>query len=379
MKDSHSKAYAEAGVDITAGYKAVELMKKHVARTMTSGVCSDVGGFGGLFELDVKGMERPVLVSGTDGVGTKLKIAFLLDKHDTVGIDCVAMCVNDVICCGAKPLFFLDYVACGKNVPERIADVVKGVYNYCQTIFNFPCAFIPCITIAIIPAITNSLTLQDRRGVRSVQNSSLRLMGLIAMPCAVGLIVLAEPIVALLGGYTGANLTLATKLMAILGVAVVFNSIVLMTDAIMQAHNHAVIPVVNTLIGGIVKVIVNYILVGNPDSAITGAPVGTIACYAVITVLNLIAMRRVLRRNAPKLLPNLWKTTIAAVLMGGTTWLAYWGLGRIGMGRAVACLGSIVVAVLVYVVLIIVLKVLTYEDCLLLPKGEKIAKILRVR
>ena len=150
--------------------------------------------------------------------------------------------------------------------------------------------------------------------------------------------------------------------MAILGVAVVFNSIVLMTDAIMQAHNHAVIPVINTLIGGVVKVIVNYILVGNPDIAITGAPVGTIACYAVITVLNLIAMRRVLRRNAPKLLPNLWKTTIAAVLMGGTTWLA-----------------SIVVAVLVYVVLIIVLKVLTYEDCLLLPKGEKIAKILRVR
>ena len=262
---------------------------------------------------------------------------------------------------------------------QERADVVKGVYNYCQTIFNFPCAFIPCITIAIIPAITNSLTLQDRRGVRSVQNSSLRLMGLIAMPCAVGLIVLAEPIVALLGGYTGANLTLATKLMAILGVAVVFNSIVLMTDAIMQAHNHAVIPVINTLIGGIVKVIVNYILVGNPDIAITGAPVGTIACYAVITVLNLIAMRRVLRRNAPKLLPNLWKTTIAAVLMGGATWLAYWGLGRIGMGRAVACLGSIVVAVLVYVVLIIVLKVLTYEDCLLLPKGEKIAKILRVR
>lgn len=155
---------------------------------------------------------------------------------------------------------------------QERADVVKGVYNYCQTIFNFPCAFIPCITIAIIPAITNSLTLQDRRGVRSVQNSSLRLMGLIAMPCAVGLIVLAEPIVALLGGYTGANLTLATKLMAILGVAVVFNSIVLMTDAIMQAHNHAVIPVINTLIGGVVKVIVNYILVGNPDIAITARP-----------------------------------------------------------------------------------------------------------
>ena len=128
---SRSDAYAAAGVDITAGYKAVELMKQHIARTITSGVCSDVGGFGGLFELDLTGITRPVLVSGTDGVGTKLKIAFLMDKHDTVGIDCVAMCVNDIICCGAKPLFFLDYIACGKNVPERIADIVKGVCEGC--------------------------------------------------------------------------------------------------------------------------------------------------------------------------------------------------------------------------------------------------------
>lgn len=131
IEKSKSDAYAAAGVDITAGYKAVELMKQHIAKTMTSGVCSDVGGFGGLFELDVEGMTKPVLVSGTDGVGTKLKIAFIMDKHDTVGIDCVAMCVNDVICCGAKPLFFLDYIACGKNVPERIADIVKGVCEGC--------------------------------------------------------------------------------------------------------------------------------------------------------------------------------------------------------------------------------------------------------
>ena len=131
MSKSHSASYAAAGVDIEAGYKAVELMKTHIARTLTSGVCSDVGGFGGLFELDVKGMERPVLVSGTDGVGTKLKLAFLMDKHDTVGIDCVAMCVNDVICCGAKPLFFLDYIACGKNEPERIAQIVSGVAEGC--------------------------------------------------------------------------------------------------------------------------------------------------------------------------------------------------------------------------------------------------------
>ena len=129
--NSKSDVYAAAGVDITAGYKAVELMKKHIASTLTKGVCSDVGGFGGLFELDLTGISKPVLVSGTDGVGTKLKLAFLMDKHDTVGIDCVAMCVNDIICCGAKPLFFLDYIACGKNIPERIADIVKGVCEGC--------------------------------------------------------------------------------------------------------------------------------------------------------------------------------------------------------------------------------------------------------
>ncbi len=128
---SKSDSYAAAGVDITAGYRSVELMKQHIAKTMTKGVCSDVGGFGGLFELDLEGISKPVLVSGTDGVGTKLKIAFLMDKHDTVGIDCVAMCVNDVICCGAKPLFFLDYIACGKNYPEKIADIVKGVCEGC--------------------------------------------------------------------------------------------------------------------------------------------------------------------------------------------------------------------------------------------------------
>ena len=131
MNNSQSKSYADAGVDITAGYKAVELMKKHIARTMTAGVCSDVGGFGGLFELDTAGMERPVLVSGTDGVGTKLKLAFLMNRHDTVGIDCVAMCVNDIVCCGAKPLFFLDYIACGKNIPERIEKIVAGVAEGC--------------------------------------------------------------------------------------------------------------------------------------------------------------------------------------------------------------------------------------------------------
>ena len=130
-QNSQSASYAAAGVDITAGYRAVELMKKHIARTKNEGCLDDVGGFGGCFGLPIAGMEEPVLVSGTDGVGTKLRIAMLMDKHDTIGIDCVAMCVNDVICCGARPLFFLDYIACGKNIPEKIAQIVGGVAEGC--------------------------------------------------------------------------------------------------------------------------------------------------------------------------------------------------------------------------------------------------------
>ena len=130
-KNSYSASYAAAGVDITAGYRAVELMKKHVARTRNEGCLDDVGGFGGCFGLPVAGYEEPVLVSGTDGCGTKVKLAILMDKHDTIGIDAVAMCVNDIICCGAKPLFFLDYIACGKNIPEKIAEIVGGVAEGC--------------------------------------------------------------------------------------------------------------------------------------------------------------------------------------------------------------------------------------------------------
>ncbi|ETJ99270.1 phosphoribosylformylglycinamidine cyclo-ligase [Eubacterium nodatum ATCC 33099] len=131
MSKSFSDSYKKAGVDITAGYKSVELMKKHIQKTMSFGDTSDLGGFGGLFGLDMKGLSDPVLVSGTDGVGTKLKLAFLMDKHDTIGIDCVAMCVNDILCVGARPLFFLDYIACGKNYPEKIEKIVSGVAEGC--------------------------------------------------------------------------------------------------------------------------------------------------------------------------------------------------------------------------------------------------------
>lgn len=131
MKKSYSESYSDSGVDITAGYTAVELMKKHIARTLIPGIMDEVGGFGGMFELDLSEIKKPVLVSGTDGVGTKLKLAFLMDKHDTVGIDCVAMCVNDIVCCGAKPLFFLDYIALGKNIPKKVESIVAGVSEGC--------------------------------------------------------------------------------------------------------------------------------------------------------------------------------------------------------------------------------------------------------
>ena len=132
MEKSFSESYKEAGVDVTAGYKSVELIKKNVQSTYTKEVCGDIGGFGGMYAPNIKDMEEPILVSGTDGVGTKLKLAFLMDKHDTIGQDCVAMCVNDIVCSGAKPMFFLDYLALGKNIPEKVADIVKGVTDGCK-------------------------------------------------------------------------------------------------------------------------------------------------------------------------------------------------------------------------------------------------------
>lgn len=266
----------------------------------------------------------------------------------------------------------------GMTVAQDASEIAKGIYSFCQTVFNLPTAFIPCITAAIIPAITSYLTMKDSKGVKTVQDSSLRLMGLIAMPCTVGMLVLSEPIMALLGGYEGSKLTIAAILLAILAPTILINSISTMTTAIMQAHNHMVIPVINTLIGGVVKVIVNYILVGNPNIAILGAPIGTFVCFLVIMVLNVIAMRFVLE-EPPKLLPALWKTGISALVMGAVAYFVYGLLASYIASVAVCCLGAIAIAVIAYVLLVIVIKAITYEDCLFLPKGEKIAKILRIK
>ncbi len=264
-----------------------------------------------------------------------------------------------------------------QSLAQDAAEIGKGIYSFCQTIFNFPTAFIPCITAAIIPAITANLTRKDKVGVKQVQDSSLRVMALISSPCAVGLLVLAEPIMALLGGYDGDKLTIAALLLALLAPTVLVNSITTMTTAIMQAHNHMVLPVINTLIGGVLKVIVNYILVGNPDIGILGAPIGTFVCFLVIMVLNVICMRRVLD-EPPKLLPTLWRSGLAAIIMGVVAFGAYTLLWKYLASYAVCCIGAIGIAVIVYLLLVIFLKAITYEDCLLLPKGDKIAKILKI-
>ncbi len=258
------------------------------------------------------------------------------------------------------------------------ADRLKGIYNFCQTIFNLPCAFITPLTISVIPAITEQLTLRRRKSANMVAESAVRVMSLIAMPCSVGLAVLSEPIMRLLGGYTEARLTLASTLMSILGFCVFFNSFVLVMNAIMQAHGYVYTPVVTMILGGIVKIIINAILVGNPKINIVGAPIGTLICYVMISCLNLWAMHRLLRRP-PRLLINLYKPAIAAALMGGVAFLVNRLCLALELPLLVRTAGSILVAGAVYVGLVLVLRIITADDCRLLPKGDKIARLLRIQ
>ena len=261
---------------------------------------------------------------------------------------------------------------------QAAADTMRGIYGMTQTIFNMPCAFITPITISIIPAITAQLTLENHAGARQTEESAARITGLISMPCAFGLAVLAEPVTALLGGYTGEKLALATTLMTILGISIMFNAVVLVTTAIMQAHGHAGRPVINMLIGGLLKLAAVYILTGNPNIGIVGTPVGTLLCYLAICVLNLVSIKKLLPQ-APKLIPNLLRPFFAAAIMGVITYAAWFALKYIGIGsRLILCGAPIAVGVVVYVLAAVKIKVVTREDCLLLPKGEKIAKLLKL-
>ena len=266
----------------------------------------------------------------------------------------------------------------GLGFTQMEADSMKGIYNMSQTIYNMPCAFITPITISIIPAITSHLTLLNYKEAKATEESAVRVMGLISMPCAFGLATLAGPVTALLGGYTGADLTLSTQLMSIMGFNIIFNAIVLLTNAMMQAHGHAVVPVVNMFVAGIMRLVVVYILTGNPNIGIVGTPIGAMLCFLCIAVLNVISMRRVLE-NPPAIVKNLLKPFAAAAIMGALVYGSLKLLTMLGItSRLILCGLPICVGVVVYVVAVVALKVITREDCLLLPKGEKIAKLLRL-
>ena len=262
---------------------------------------------------------------------------------------------------------------------QDTADTMRGIYGMTQTIFNMPCAFIPAITMSIIPAITAQLTLKDHKGAKAMEESAVRVTGLICMPCAFGLAVVAQPVTALLGGYEGDNLVLATKLMTVLGMCIAFNAVVLVTNAMMQAHGHVNIPVINMLVGGFAKLAIVFLLTGNPNINIVGTPIGTAVCYLIITALNLISMRRCIPQT-PAVLRNLVRPFAAAAIMGVCAWSAWWAL-KVVVGitsNLILCALPVMVGVVVYMGAVIVLKAITREDCLLLPKGAKIAKLLHL-
>lgn len=261
---------------------------------------------------------------------------------------------------------------------QEEADSLKGIYNFAQTIFNLPCAFIPPITISVLPAITEQITMGRYKSARSIEESAVRVTGLITMPCAIGLAVMAQPVMALLRGYTGETLSVAASLLSVLGLCVVFNSVVLLTNAMMQAHGFVYLPVMNMFIGGIIKIIVNYILVSNPGINIQGAPVGTLCCYLSITVLNIFAMKKVIRK-APSIPKNLVKPLVAALVMGLAAFGVWKLVAMVTASRLMQCALPILAAAVVYVFLIMKLRLLTYGDCMLLPKGEKIARLLKIR
>ncbi|MBQ7801281.1 MAG: polysaccharide biosynthesis protein [Oscillospiraceae bacterium] len=266
----------------------------------------------------------------------------------------------------------------GLGYTQLEADSMKGIYNMSQTIYNMPCAFITPITISIIPAITSHLTLLDNKGARATEESAARVTGLICMPCAIGIAALAQPVTALLGGYTGQDLTLSTQLMGIMGINIIFNAVVLLTNAMMQAHGHAVVPVVNMFTGGILRLIVVYILTGNRNIGIVGTPIGAMVCFLCITVLNLISMRRCIP-DAPAIVKNLVRPFLAAVIMGVFAYGSWRLLTFLGISsRLLLCALPVMVGVVVYLLAAVGLKVITKADCMLLPKGEKIAKLLHL-
>lgn len=260
-----------------------------------------------------------------------------------------------------------------------MASSLKGIYNFAYTIFNMPCSFIIPINTSVLPAITACLTLNDHNGVRATEESAARITGLLSLPCAVGLAVLAGPVMGLLGGYSGEKLALATQLMAVLGCAVFLYAFVMYTNVLLQSHSMAHVPVINTLICGVIKLGTMYILTGNPNVGILGVPVCSVLCYLFIAILNLAVISRKVPQK-PRLLRNLLRPFMPAALMGVAVYGVYYVLTNFMhiSSNLLLCAVPILTGVVVYVLLIPVFRVITKEDCLLLPKGEKLAKLLKL-
>ena len=275
---------------------------------------------------------------------------------------------------------YMSHMVVGAVTAQKAAATLKGLYNMTQTIFNMPCAFIIPIAVSVLPAVTSFLTLGDDTGVRETEESASRITGLLSLPCAVGLTVLARPIMALLGGYEGEQLDMSAKFMAIQGITVFLYAIIQYTNALLQSHGYVNVPVINMLTAGVVRLVLVYVMVGNPALGLMGAPLGAFIGYLMIAVLNLAAIRLKVAQK-PKLLKNLLRPALPALVMGAAVFFCYRALvSAVGIdgSRIILAGAPIAVGVVVYFACVVLMKSITRQDCLLLPKGEKIAKLLRL-
>ncbi len=266
------------------------------------------------------------------------------------------------------------------GMSQEMADTTKGIYNMAQTVYNMPCSFIVPITISVLPAITAQITLKDDKGVRGTEESAARITSLMSLPCTVGLFLVAGPVISLLGGYTGDELVLAEKLMALLAVCIFPYSIIQYTNAVLQSHGYAHVPVINMLVVGGLKLLVVYVLVGNPALGILGAPIGAILSYTCIAALNLLAIRKLVPQK-PALLKNFLRPLLPAAIMGAAVWGCSWAVETLlgaDTSRVLLCGIPVAAGVVVYLVAVVLCKSIKKEDCQLLPKGDRIAKFLHL-
>ncbi len=274
---------------------------------------------------------------------------------------------------------YMGQLLTANGLSQKAADITKGIYDMCFTVFNMPCSFMVPITTSVLPAITAMLSTGNREGAKATEESAARITGLLSLPCAVGLFVLAQPVMSLLGGYSGENAVLAGRILAILGINIFFYGLIQYTNVVLQSHGYAFIPVINTLVCGGAKLLVVYILVGNPHIGILGAPIGMLLCYIAISIMNLIAIA-IVAPHKSRILSNVLRPLIPAAIMGVCVWGTLQVLTKLPLGHStlILCGFPVVVGVIVYGIGIVVFKAIRREDCMLLPKGDKISQFLRL-